>query len=176
MQRFSKLASDSLIPELAKYENNQFINVYNVFCKKRQKSMKSVYTQGLELQHKMHQIVSFNNCNDDKAVEKGRVQYCQDMFAKQNEFVFWSQAQVRDECQHLGDATCSKMNEALFSKYSDIEKKALDQVVSFTESEIKKKIEKEQKLKQFVEQADDILVPDHDSVAPTPNLATESPE
>ena len=96
------------------------------------------------------------------------------MFGKPNEFVFWSQAQVRDECQHLGDATCSKMNEALFSKYSEIEKKALEQVVGFTESEIKKKQEKEQKLKQFVEQADDLLVPDHDQSL-IPNSTVDTP-
>jgi len=108
MQKFSGVTTDSLIPELHNYENNQFINVYNTFCKKHLKSMKEVYNKGLELQHKMHQIESFNSCNDDRALEKGRTQYCESLFGgKQNEFVFWNQAQIKDECSHVADQTCA---------------------------------------------------------------------
>lgn len=156
-QRFGKISTDSLIPEITRYEKSQFINVYSVFCKKRMKSMKQIYSQGLELQHKMHQIESFNTCNDDKAAEIGRTQYCIDMFGKQ-EFVFWSSAQIKEECQRSGEMTCEKMNDAIFSKYGELEKSTLQEMVRFTDSEIRKKKEKELKLQQFVQQADELNV------------------
>ena len=94
--------------------------------------MKEVYNKGLELQHKMHQIESFNSCNDDRALEKGRTQYCESLFGgKQNEFVFWNQAQIKDECSHVADQTCAQMNENLFSKYGELEKKTLNNVEMF---------------------------------------------
>jgi len=56
--------------------------------------------------------------------------------------------------------TCEKMNEEIFNKYGDIEKSALNQVVKFTDTEIRKKKEKEEKLKQFVQQADELTLLD----------------
>lgn len=46
---FAQIKQDSLIPQQWKYENNNFINLYKVFCKKRMNSIKQVYTQGIEL-------------------------------------------------------------------------------------------------------------------------------
>ena len=79
----------------------------------------------------MHQIESFNNCNDDKALERGRTAYCESLF-KPKEFVFWSAQQIKEECSHVADQTCSQMNEGIFSRYSQIEKKALNRVIVFT--------------------------------------------
>jgi hypothetical protein len=42
--------------------------------------------------------------------------------------------------------TCEKMNDAIFSKYGELEKSTLQEMVRFTDSEIRKKKEKELKL------------------------------
>jgi len=43
-QRFAHVATDSLLPEMSRYDSNEFINPYGVFCKKRMKTMKQIYT------------------------------------------------------------------------------------------------------------------------------------
>lgn len=44
----------------------------------------------------------------------------------------------------------------MFKKHKELENKALDQVSNFVNAEIQKKHDKEQKLKQFVLQANDL--------------------
>lgn len=154
--KFSQVKSDQLIPSQKDYEHHDFIDLYKVFCKKKMKNMQQVYTQGVELQQKMQQINSFNQCNDDKAIEQGRTQYCVNLFADQNMFVFWNKHDIEEECKAAGEMSCAQLNENIFKKHNELQKKAIDRVVSFVENEIQKKHDKEAKLKQFVMQADDL--------------------
>ena len=85
------------MPYFNKYKSNQFIDVFQVFCKKKITSLKQVYTQGIDLQHKLHKILSFNSCNDDEGNKIGFANYCQKMF--DNQFVFWSKQDIKEECE-----------------------------------------------------------------------------
>lgn len=84
----------------------------------------------------MQQINSFNQCNDDKAIEHGRTNYCINLFADQREFVFWNKHELEEECKTAGDMTCAQLNEHIFKKHSELQKKAIDRVTSFVDVEI----------------------------------------
>ena len=107
------------MPEYTKYAANQFIDVYQVFCKKNQNSLKQVYTQGIDLQHKLHKIVSFNSCSDDEANKIGFSQYCENLFNDQ--FTFWTKNETKKECS-LNAKSCAQMNEKIFKNYLQVEK------------------------------------------------------
>jgi hypothetical protein len=51
---------------------------------------------------------------------------------------------------------CAQLNENIFKRHFELEKKSIDDTVSFVATEIQKKKDKEQRLKQFVQQADDV--------------------
>lgn len=78
------------------------------------------------------------------------------MFSPLSEFYMWNNKQIEEECAHSAEMSCAQLNENMFKKHKELENKALDQVSNFVNAEIQKKHDKEQKLKQFVLQANDL--------------------
>lgn len=75
------------------------------------------------------------------------------MFSSQ--FVFWTQNDTKQECAKSAKS-CAQMNEKVFQSYLKTERAVLQQLVDLSNTELQKKEEKESKLKQFVEEADDV--------------------
>lgn len=76
---------DGLLPFQEKYIGNSYIDVYKYFCKPKPdvKSVKQMYTVGLELQQKLDKIIDYDRCNPDTAKTMGIKEYCKDLFKDQ---------------------------------------------------------------------------------------------
>ena len=89
----------------------------------------------------------------------GMKEYCKDLF-KDQKFFFWQSQDVAKSCDSVKNQSkydkdkdeCAILNDHIFGEYHKQQKKVLNLVEEFTSSSIQKKLDKEKRLKLFVDE------------------------
>ena len=85
-------------------------------------------------------------------------EYCRELF-KDQKFYFWTPEDLVKNCEDVNKTKekmkkdeCAILNEHIFGRYHEQQQKVLSQIQDFAKTSIQKKQEKEERLKQFVQE------------------------
>ena len=88
----------------------------------------------------------------------GMMSYCKELF-KDQKFYFWTAEDLSKNCEDVNKTKekmkkddCAILNEHIFGRYHEQQQKVLAQIQDFAKTSIQKKQEKEERLKQFVQE------------------------